>query len=144
MASAEWNTYASTRDAVRVEDGSGRIVVAAVVPGVQVATIWGHFTPTLSRAIVVHASEQLTAAPFLTAFHNWTEMTGYETACREQLTRWAMRHRHDSKLHLLLRSPIVAMGVTVANLALGNVLVVHRSLSSLRGELQSELARRSG
>lgn len=139
MPPRRWETYASSLDAVEVDDGVGRIVVACSRPGVQVATVWGHLTPALSRAITTHASAQLKTTPYLVAFHNWREMTGYESSCRGQLTQWAMRHKHDTKLHLVFGSPLVAMGVTVANLALGNVLNVHLTLDSILAAMAAEL-----
>jgi hypothetical protein len=142
MPPRRWDTYASTSGALEVDDRVGRIVLAAARPGVQVVTIWGHLTPAMSRAITSHASAQLNSAPYLVAFHNWREMTGYESSCRGLLTQWAMRHKHDSKLHLVFGSPIVAMGVTVANLALGNVLQVHMSLDSMLATMESELRAR--
>ncbi len=53
-------------------------------------------------------------------FTDWYDMTGYDSAARVELTRWMswMRPR-ISEFHLLVRSKIVAMGVAVANLALG-------------------------
>ncbi len=131
-----WDTYETEIGAISVQEAGNRIVVAKAAMGVQVATIWGHLKPTMSHAIVTHAIEMLATYPYLLAFHNWASMTGYDTPCREQLTRWAMRHKHDSKLHLALRSPIVSMGVAVANLALGNVLVVHRNVESLQAALR--------
>jgi hypothetical protein len=72
-------------------------------------------------------------------FHHSFGMTGYDSECRIELTNWVMSHRAQSRLFIGLRSKIVAMGVSVANLALGNVIQTHASPATLESALERVL-----
>jgi hypothetical protein len=52
-------------------------------------------------------------------FHDWFTMTGYDTASRNELTTWSLRHSARAQINIGVRSTLVTMGVTVASLALG-------------------------
>lgn len=49
---------------------------------------------------------------------DWWDMTAYDTPFRVEQTNWGIAHRGKFDLHILQRSKLVAMGVTVASLAL--------------------------
>lgn len=60
-----------------------------------------------------------------TIFCDWTRMERYDRESREALTRWVMQNRASvRRLELLVRSPFVAMGVSLANALLGNFMLV--------------------
>lgn len=70
-------------------------------------------------------------------FHDWLDMTGYESVCRQRLTEWTAENRSSiTELHLAVQSKIVAMGVQVANLALGGFLRTHTDRASLDREIE--------
>jgi hypothetical protein len=53
-------------------------------------------------------------------FDDWQHVTGYDSAVRQQITDWAQADKtRILETHILVRSDLVAMGVAVANLALG-------------------------
>jgi hypothetical protein len=59
-------------------------------------------------------------------FNDWWDLTGYDTDARLKLTDWIFWIR--GKIvgsHILVRSKIVSMGVSIANLALGGMLTVY-------------------
>lgn len=69
-------------------------------------------------------------------FHDWMELTGYESRTRLRLTTWSAARRHTfEEVHLAIKSRIVAMGVQVANIALGGFMRAHTGVSSLEVEL---------
>ncbi len=136
----QWNSHATAEGALSLEEAKGRTVVYARSPHVLIVTVVGQLSAAMARLELTQATALLATAPRLSIFHNWAEMTGYESAAREQLTRWTMRHKHDTRPHLLLRSPLVSMGVSVANLALGNILIVHSTLESLQAAMQMALS----
>jgi hypothetical protein len=74
-------------------------------------------------------------------FYNWLEMSNYETACRTELTVWSLHHKQESVVHIAVASRMVAMGVTVAKLALGTVIEVHNTLDQLESALKRTLSR---
>jgi hypothetical protein len=72
----------------------------------------------------------------LFVFHDWIELTGYDSKTRVRLTMWsASRRHHYEEVHLAVRSRIVAMGVQVANIALGGFMRAHSGTASLEVEL---------
>jgi hypothetical protein len=69
-------------------------------------------------------------------FHEWMELTGYESRTRVRLTTWSAARRHTfQEVHLAIKSRMVAMGVQVANIALGGFMRAHTGISSLEVEL---------
>lgn len=60
-------------------------------------------------------------------FNDWELLEHYTTRGRLEITQWALRHRaRIVESHVLVRSRLVAMGVGVANLALGGIYRTHR------------------
>jgi hypothetical protein len=79
----------------------------------------------------------------LTLFVDWHDLTRYDSHCREVLTRWVLDSRlRLQSMKLLVRSPFVVMGVTVANALIGNFITVTRENSLFIGELQHALMER--
>jgi hypothetical protein len=69
-------------------------------------------------------------------------MTSYDTDLRTELTAALARERKCiGCLHVLVRSKIVAMGVSVANLALGGIITIHGSAPSFHAALQAALTK---
>ena len=66
-------------------------------------------------------------------------MTGYESQCRIDLTNWVLRHRAQSRLYIGMKSKLVAMGVSVANLALGNRIESYSKEAELEAALNRVL-----
>jgi len=58
-------------------------------------------------------------------FHDWEGVTGYESVVRQELVRWSQEQTKSGEVHILVKSRIVAMGVSVANVALGGELKVY-------------------
>lgn len=59
-------------------------------------------------------------------FHDWTEMTRYDTESRVKLTHYAERRiRCFASTNILIRSRLLAMGITVANILLRNHIQVY-------------------
>src|SRR5690606_35425297 len=104
----------------------GQLRFKRLADGVIVTEVRG----TLSRAFVpgyLRSLERVLAArPGLLSFCDWYDMEGYDSDARMALTQWTYAHRSEfAAIHILLRSKLVAMGVSVANLALGGFMTVH-------------------
>lgn len=125
------------RDAVRVGSERGSIAYWQLSPLIYASSVQGHMSTDMSRLIIERGGVLFENPGIVSGFHNWLYMTGYDTACRVDLTAWVMRHKARAVLHIGVTSTLVAMGVTVANLALGNLIQVHRSSA----ELDAALAR---
>lgn len=93
-------------------------------PGVFHTVIAGYIEPAEARRVVAAGDLVIAEAGMLVGFHDWEAMTGYQSESRALLTDWGVRIRPQvEKVHILVRSRIVAMGVSVASLALRGMLV---------------------
>lgn len=104
----------------------------------------GHLSIDLARHIIRYVDPLFEQGRVL-AFHDWFSMTGYDSASRNELTTWSLRHAAQAQLNIGVRSTLVKMGVAVASLALGTQvlrpfddeqrleLAFQRALSTLRG-----------
>ena len=73
-------------------------------------------------------------------FHDWSEMVGFDTRCQRDLTAWHVRHRDRlACLHILTKSAIVRMGVSVANVPLRGFIHLCESRLSMLEELERVL-----
>ena len=67
----------------------------------------------------------------ITILVDCNEMLSYESGLRVAMTDWALKHRASlDPLHFLNRSKLVAMGVAVANLAVGGLITSHTTRPS--------------
>ena len=83
----------------------------------------------------------------LWVFNDWDLMTGYTSAARIALTKWALRtfERGDHAV-FLLRSPLVSMGVSTASVALsfaGIDVSVEKGASAFETRLKEAIRQRS-
>lgn len=79
----------------------------------------------------------------LTVFHDWTQMTGYEPAARDELKRWGRAHNDDfDHVEYLVRSKVVAMLISVAALTIGRDLHATTDRAAFAADLSRALAER--
>lgn len=78
----------------------------------------GHLSIGLARHIIRYVDPLFEQGRVL-GFHDWFSMTGYDSASRNELTSWSLRHSAQAQINIGVRSTLVNMGVTVASLALG-------------------------
>ncbi|MGC4087217.1 MAG: hypothetical protein QM756_04795 [Polyangiaceae bacterium] len=79
----------------------------------------GHLSVTLARKIIEYVDPLFSEGRVL-GFHDWFEMTSYDSASRNELTSWSLRRSALAQINIGTRSTLVSMGVTVAALALGD------------------------
>lgn len=128
------------RDAKCIETERGSIAYWELSPRVYLTEVRGYMTRDMARLIIEGAEPMYARVSRVHGFHNWLAMENYESACRVELTSWVLGHRNQTALHIGLRSRMVAMGVTVANLALGSLIRVHDDEASLAAALAETLA----
>jgi hypothetical protein len=91
--------------------------------GIVSLTVVGHGHAELVTPCVRRWNEALRTSERLTLLIDFWDMPGYESFFRVGLTEWGLEHRARLEpIHLLARSPLVRMGVSVANLALGGLI----------------------
>lgn len=132
-------TLVAPADALRVTSPRGELAYWQLTPRVIVTEVRGFMTHDMARAIIEHASPLFEREPRVHGFHNWLAMVNYESACRVDLTAWVLRNRDKAFLHIGVTSRMVAMGVAVANMALGNIISVYPSEPALTEALRKTL-----
>lgn len=104
---------------VRCDEPRGSTVIERRAARVLLFRSTGHLSEALALfslrvSDAVLGDVQATVA----GFYDWGELRSYDAKARELSTRWMLAHRHRfDTVRLLVRSPIVAMAVQVANLA---------------------------
>lgn len=98
-------------------------------------------TQEMSQLLIDQATQlyRAGAGRIVYGIHDWVAMTNYDSACRVDMTNWILRNRAQSVLHVATTSRMVAMGVMVAKVALGDVLNVHGTTEALEGVLADVL-----
>jgi hypothetical protein len=138
-ATATASVLEPPHDAQRIQIECGSIAYWELAPRLYMTEVRGLMTQKMAHLIIDHA-EPLYARPGrIHGFHNWLAMDNYESMCRVELTSWVLSHREYSTLHIGLRSRMVAMGVAVANLALGSLIQVYNEPEALEAVLLSTL-----
>jgi hypothetical protein len=127
-------------DAVRIDADRGTLRYWQLAPHVYATCVQGYMTKEMSDLLMEQGNPLYAHVRKLHGIHDWLDMTGYDSACRTDLTGWILRNRPKSVLHIGVTLPLVAMGVAVANLALGNLIQVHRNKLSLESALNQALA----
>jgi len=116
----------------------GRVWCWRVDHGVYATEVEGHLDAEMAR-LLRDAAEPMYALGTVDGFHNWLDMTSYATQARVELTEWALEYRAKTQMVIGVRSKLVAMGISVANLALGNLIRVHTSAEALEADLDRRL-----
>ncbi len=108
-----------------------------LAPNVFVTQGEGHMTDEHCAFIEAYGDARIAgSAGKQNVFHDWMELSGYDTKTRIRLTRWSVAHRHAfEEVHLAVRSRIIAMGVQVANVAVGGMMHAHTGIATLEVEL---------
>jgi hypothetical protein len=92
--------------------------IAWPAPDVMCTTMRGHVTAAMAAEHMSAATRAYARGTHVHHYFDCEEMTGYESAARIQLTEFALRHRAQvASSTFLVRSKIVAMGVSTAALA---------------------------
>jgi hypothetical protein len=125
--------------------GRGELSVWSPARGIYVTQARVHIDTTLAAKIVAAGDRVVERDGRLTAFHDWEAVESYDTEARLHLTSWGFRIRKQvDKVHILQRSKLLKMGVSVASIALAGMIVSHEErepfesvlLASLRATLR--------
>ncbi|APR79110.1 Hypothetical protein A7982_04457 [Minicystis rosea] len=121
----------------RVEDARGTAIFSEPAPGVLLVRIVGHVTLDAANAAIALRRKALRTTPILHLFDDAWEAIGYDSDVRLRLTTWAKENSDRiGSHHLLIRSKILAMGVSVANMALKNRITAHTAEESFAAALR--------
>jgi hypothetical protein len=73
--------------------------------------------------VVLRRKNAIVACDKIRLFYDFSLMPTYDSEMRTEWTSWLVHHRaRVQEIHIVARSKLVAMGVSVANLALGGMI----------------------
>lgn len=105
-----------------IEHDRGKMTIASLAPSVAHIVVEGCLDDVLADAIIFEAARVSRHGDGV-ILHDWSQLEHYTSTARQKLTDWTLENRRAiASVHILVRSTIVAMGVNVANLALGGFL----------------------
>ncbi|XYH99882.1 hypothetical protein ACMHYB_09015 [Sorangium sp. So ce1128] len=103
----------------------------------------GYATLDLIEPAVRHLETLIDSGLHPIVFDDFELGTGYDSDVRTKLTAWHLRNAGKLKeVHILVRPGLIAMGVTVANLATGGRFVVYTDRSTYEWALAGVLTAR--
>lgn len=124
-------TLRETAPRQEVSAERGKATLEQRGPQVLVVTIGGHADGELSRALFSAIRAAVERIGVADVFINTAAMTSYDKEMRLDGVEWVREQRRLLRsVHVLVRSPIVKMGLSVANLALGGFLKGHDRTTS--------------
>jgi hypothetical protein len=107
---------------MRYDDGTGSVEVERVDRRCSLFVARGHLSAELGRNINAEGT-RIAHAGRAIALHDWSAVTGYDSAARQLCTEFMLQHRNDfESVTILLSSGLVTMGVQVANIVLRGFL----------------------
>jgi hypothetical protein len=119
------------------QSANGELWVTLHGGGVASSRMTGYCDLGMTLHLMGPLDRLMIAGQRLKAFHDWEEVTSYDTRCRIQLTTWGVRFRNQIDcVNILTRSKVVTMGVTVATIVLPGMVRVFAK----REEFQIALA----
>jgi hypothetical protein len=113
-------------------------------PGLMVTRVEGVLTQR-AALVIEHASRrQVADHGQMTGYHDWEQMTDYETEARVRLVAAGTALGKALRgVHVLVTSRVVALALQGANLVLGNV-IPYTSRTAFEAALREALPRRRG
>ncbi|WP_437716002.1 hypothetical protein WMF45_06060 [Sorangium sp. So ce448] len=124
---------------------TGRGVLDVRTPASDVVTrrLEGYASLDLIEPAIRHLETLVEAGVHPVLFDDFELGTGYDSDVRARLTAWHLRNPGKLKeVHILVRPGLVAMGVTVANLATGGRFNVYTDRSAFEWALAGVLTSR--
>ncbi|MCC6874071.1 MAG: hypothetical protein IT378_07160 [Sandaracinaceae bacterium] len=98
----------------------GELWIWQPAPRVVVQKCVGHAPEAIARAMTQRLTSIIANASPIVIFDDWQGVTGYDSDGRLALTEWTRRQlSHIEAIHILVGSKLVAMGISVSNLVLG-------------------------
>ncbi len=127
-----------TAERVAIWKGSqGEVEISRVGSSVALLRMVGVAEHAAAPVIEVALSSLFAGAHSLHTFWDLRDLVQYHSAVRVVSTNVLLNHRSSVlSVHTLSTSKIVAMGVAVANLALGGIVENHTNAASFEGALR--------
>jgi hypothetical protein len=126
-----------------VETETGRLRLANPAPGVFLSEATGRLGLEAAYAYTTYADGVATQRDGGIGLHDWWWMAGYDPGVRQHVVGWSLRIISQwNQIHVALRSQVVKMGVTLANVALGGKVNVYTEYAKFEGAKRAALSER--
>ena len=126
---------------VRTHDGTVHVWHPA--PTVFVSRVEGVLSEQAADALLVAGQKVIAADGKMLVFNDWENATSYERKARERMTRAGLQMwRQVEATHFLIRARILALGIQLANIVMGN-MKVHPTRASLETAIRQAVATRT-
>jgi len=132
---------------LRHESDAGMLEAWEAVPQLFVCRVEGRMETGHADTWVQMADLILGRGQPIIGVFDWLRMEAYESQARKRLTAWGLRHRPNiHEVHIAHSSPLVRMGVSVANIVLGGLIEAHGDIETLSARYTEivERCRREG
>jgi len=118
----------------------GTLVLRRPAPHVVLLIANGHGDKEMAVPILALRDVIVREAGKIAVFDDFEKATSYDSELRVKLTEWSRRNSEAMTAHhILTTSKIVAMGVAVANLALGATIKAHTKRPAFEEALRLEI-----
>ena len=94
-----------------------------LAPGVVLYVCGGYFTTAFAEPMIGFADRELRRNGKLVMVTDAWELGSVDAEYREAWTEWFKRHKHDFRMELLVRSKLMEMAASLANLFTGIAVV---------------------
>jgi hypothetical protein len=132
---------AANAQIVRTRDSTVHIWHPA--PTVFVSRVEGVLSEQVADAMLVAGQRVIAADGKMLVFNDWENATSYARKAREQMTRSGLQLRRQVEAtHFLVRARILALGIQLANIVMGN-MKVHPTRASLETAIRQAVAART-
>jgi hypothetical protein len=122
---------------------AGSVECSEPAPGVLVVVARGHLEASLVPPVLAWRDRAVARLGSIDIFDDGVDLKSYDSEARVLLTAWGKRNRDKVREHhILFRSRVVAMGISVANLALGGHIQTHTSRAAYEAALAAAVLRR--
>src|SRR5262249_39072455 len=118
----------------------GSISLRAVARDVMLMRISGHSSTDMTGPLLAMMDKLLETPGELCFFADAADASSYDPAYRQAWPRWFLDKGQRVQCHLYVRSKIIAMGISVLNLAVGRRAIIGYSA---RNEFDAEIRRRA-
>lgn len=97
----------------------------------------GRGTIEMAEAIERGLRKAMQRCGTVRVFDDWQRVNGYDSRARVSLTQFTRKHKADiSETHILVGSKLLAMGISVASLALGRTFQVYSNRARFEDVLE--------
>jgi hypothetical protein len=121
----------------------GELTTWSLAGGIYATRAQGHIDVELVSKMVAAGDEVVREHGTLIGVHDWEGVTTYESVARKKLTDWGYAIRADvERVHFLTGSKLMRMGIAVASLVLGGMIVAYDDREQFEARLRDVIAER--